>query len=86
MDDVHSILRGSLHRLLAMCIPYAAVLVGLYWLESAWISMLGATTRIKETTLADPRWLPESGGGTEPVAGSRPAPPPTPERLREMLD
>jgi tRNA 2-thiocytidine biosynthesis protein TtcA len=46
-------------------------------------SMRTATTQLKETTLADPRWLPARDEGS-PVPGRRPPAPPSPAGIRSL--
>ena len=51
----------------------------------SYASLCGAVTRLKETTLADPRWLPLDDPPGDAVKGPRPPPPPTPDQLQELL-
>ncbi len=48
-------------------------------------SLLGALARIRETTLADPRWLPLAPEPPRPVSGRRPPPPPPAAALAHLL-
>ncbi len=51
----------------------------------SYASLCGAVTRLKETTLADPRWLPLEDPPRAAVKGPRPAAPPSPDEIRELL-